>query len=164
IDLSSAQKFADRQRRSRASEVKALGHVALHVAKLVELLGSLDAFGDRREPKGVSEADHRSDYRNVLGAVAVGVAEAGNEGTIHLEAVHREALEGAQRRITSAEVVDAELGPERLQCLERRERERDVLHHDRLGYLEAEVGGVRAGLGESLLDPRDEVRILVLTG
>src|SRR5215212_1425527 len=70
-----------------------LGEVALHVAQLRQLLGGLHPFGDRLQAKGVRQLDHRRHDLPVLRRVVYILPEPGDERTVDLQEVDREALE-----------------------------------------------------------------------
>ena len=122
----------------------ALRGVATKRRQLPELAVGLDALGDHGEAEGVAEADDGGDDRRVLRVRAQPV----DERTVHLDCFDREALQVPERRVAGPEVVDAE--PDS-QALERRDRAHGrlgVVHQDVLGDLEAQPGGVGAGVVE----------------
>ena len=114
--------------------------VALRIfaAELVEFdrigLG-LGAFGDDLHAEIVRQGHHRAqDHR--LAALRGGVVD---EGAVDLDRVEGEALEIGQRRITGAEIVQCEAGPEIADARQDLRRIFRILHHQALGQFELET-------------------------
>jgi hypothetical protein len=80
------------------------GQVAAEPSHRQELLGGLDALGDRDQPQRVCDAHNVGRDRRVLRVDA----DALHEGAIDLDDVDREVAEMAERREPGAEVVDGE--------------------------------------------------------
>src|SRR5207302_1493251 len=83
------------RRREGPGEEIALGLLAAEAAQVGDLLGGLDALGDRAQMQAVAEADDGGGQSSLLGAVGHAV----DEGLVDLEHVEREALEVGERRI-----------------------------------------------------------------
>src|SRR2546429_1217708 len=97
----------DLVRRCRPREEEALGEVAAELPQRRELPVRLDAFGDREQAEGVSEADEVRGDRGVLRVVL----DALDERAIDLDQVDREAPQLAEGREAGAEVVDRDPHP-----------------------------------------------------
>src|SRR5207253_6737803 len=86
-------------------EQVALSVLALELAKLNQLSQGLHAFGYDFHAHAVGQTH---DSANNFGVLR-GFATATNARAINLERVNREAMQITERRITGAEVVDAQL-------------------------------------------------------
>src|SRR5919197_1933098 len=102
----------------RLGEVIALPELAAQPAQLLELLGALDALGDRLQAHPAAELDDRARQRAVLRAAGDRVDEA----LVDLQRVDRELAQVAQRRVAGAEAVDGDRQPQRLQARQARGR------------------------------------------
>ncbi len=71
------------------------------------------------------------------------VTEAGDEGSVDLQLIHRKLVEMAERGVAGAEVVDGDANAERLQLLERGSHCRLIGHDHRFGDLEREQRGLK---------------------
>src|SRR5919109_2791748 len=85
-------------------EVIALPELAAQLAQVLELLGALDALGDRLQAHPEAELDDRARE----GAVLCAAGDGGDEALVDLQRVDGEALQIAQRRVPGAEVVDGD--------------------------------------------------------
>src|SRR4051812_1779594 len=90
--------------RLRPGEVEALPEVAAERPQFGELQRRLDALGRHRQAERVTQSHDRGDDRGVVGIVT----EAVDEGAVDLEGVDRQRLQVAERRMSGAEVVDAQ--------------------------------------------------------
>ena len=139
-------------RRHRSADEVALHHVALQGAQVTCLPRFFHAFGDHFESKTVAE---RNDGLDDRGITAVG-GHIAHEGDVHLELVHFELLQIAQRRIAGAEVVDRQTHAECLDLGQRLEGTIAVEHHEALGDLEFELLRRDAGFLQRILDRFDQ--------
>ena len=87
----------------RGREQVALAERAPEVAQRGELLVVFDAFGDGAQAELVAEPHDRAGEARLVGR-----AEQLDERPVDLQAVDREAMEVAERRVAGAEVVDRE--------------------------------------------------------
>src|SRR6185436_19773165 len=67
------------------------------------------------------------------------LTDAADEGTVNLEDVHRETVQVAKRRVTSAEVIDAELHAEGFQPAQELRCRLGIFHHRALGNLQFQM-------------------------
>src|SRR5579862_350639 len=123
-------------RRGPAEEV-ALSQEAAQRPQCVGLAVALHSFGHDRQSQRVAQGDDRA---HDGGVVRVGV-DLADEGPVHLERLHRELLQVAERGVAGAEVVHLEVHPELAQRLEQRDRWRTLAHHHALGDLEPQLVG-----------------------
>jgi hypothetical protein len=94
--------------------VEALEPVAAESGEHVLLRRVLDAFGDDFQVEGMAEVDHATDERQ-SGLVA-GLRD---QGPVDLDAVERQTSQVGERRVSGAEVVEAEMDPEGAQLAEQ---------------------------------------------
>ena len=91
------------------------------------------------------------------GAPVLVPGHVGDEGAVDLHLVHREALQVGEARVAGAEIVEGDRHAERLQLVERAQRDVGVLHRGGLGDLELEQlrrqTGVPERLGDELHQP-----------
>ena len=132
----------------------------MQLEQLLELIGSLDALGDRAEVEDAGELDDRGGERGLLAAFRHAV----DEGLVDLQDVDGEAADVVQRGVAGSEVVDRELDAEVLQLGEALVRQDHVLHHHALGDLEHEALGSEPGLEEHARDLLDDLGALELSG
>ena len=130
----------------RPGEQVALRLLAAELEGPLELARGLDALGHRRDAQRPGDGHHRADQARVR-AVLV---EAVHEAAVDLDLVDRQLLEVGERRVPGAEVVDGHPDTARAQGGEHLGDEVHVLHHGRLGQLDAQRRGRRAGGGESV--------------
>ena len=142
----------------RPGEEEALAELAAELAQGGPLLGLLDALGHDVEIE--SRAERERPRRP--GPDISGVAPSPEERPVHLQDVHREAAEVAERRVAGPEVVERQVHAERLELLEPRHRELRVGHQDGLRDLERERGRVDPGLVDGVADIGDHVAVLQL--
>src|SRR6476619_3243959 len=128
----------------RPREQESLTELAPQLAERADLLGLLDALCDDLEVEPLADRDDRR------GQAGVGVASA-EEGAVHLEDVHWESAEIAERGVAGPEVVHRDPHSQVLELVQPRGCRVRVGHHDGLGDLEHE----RRGL-EPRLAPRSE--------
>src|SRR2546428_171328 len=114
--------------RERLREKETLAEVALHGYELLQLVRSLYPLGDGLEVQDGRELDHGRGERGGLAAFGHAV----DEGLVHLQDVDGEAADVVEGRVSGAEVVDRELGAERLQLLEAADREIHGVGHSGL--------------------------------
>ena len=82
----------------------ALAHVAVQLQQPLQLVGSLDALGDRLQVQDAGQLDHGGGQRRRLAAFGDPV----DERLVDLEDVDGEAPDVVERRVAGAEVVDRE--------------------------------------------------------
>src|SRR3954447_5144062 len=97
--------------RRRTADEEALAKLDAELAQRLELLRGLDALGDHVEPEPAREGDDHADEARVAAVRAQPV----DEGLGDLEAVERQRVQIAQRRVAGAEVVECDPDPERAQ-------------------------------------------------
>ena len=119
--------------RQRPREVEALAEVAVHPLQACELLGVLDALGDRFEVEDPRELDDRG--RHLLD-LRVGVGE---ERAVDLEDVDGQLAHVVERGVAGAEVVDRQFDAELAQRFQAQQADLHVLHHHALGQLQREA-------------------------
>ena len=116
------------------------------------LLAAFHALGHNLEMQGAGHRDDRGGDGFVIG---VGF-EIVHERAVDLELIDVEALEIGKRRVAGPEVVDRQAHVEVVERLEGGQGCRDVRHQHGLGNLKLEQVARKAGVGEHLLDHRDE--------
>ena len=141
-DESVRQQLLDDLRWLGTVEEESLRGIAAGRLEVAELVGGLDALGGDRQLERVAELDHRVDDRHVL----LVVGQAAYERPVNLDAVDGEPAQVLERRVAGAEVVDRDLDPELLDLGEHADRRLGILDQHALGDLEAEPGGIDAGL------------------
>ena len=112
--------------------------------ELDQLCRFLDALRRRFDVERVGELGDRADNR----ARAVAGEQVLDEAPVDFQFVEREALQVAQRRIASAEIVQGNPDAERAQRMQQLERRIAALEEDRLGDLDLQAIGFEAAVGE----------------
>src|SRR5882757_10842764 len=138
----------------------ALSLIAGHLAKHLDVLLGLHAFGDDLDLKAVGECDDRGGDG---AAVFVDVA-ARDEGAVDLDAVDGEARDVAHVGESGAEVVDGKTDAEFADALHDLERLFGVDHEQMFGDLQLQLFGLQSAGLESAFDRGRKVFLLKLAG
>ena len=146
----------DRIGAERLGQVEALPALAAEPLEQLQLVGVLDALGDRPQPQGPAHPQHRVHQHGAIGMRV----DAVDEALVDLQHVDRELLQVRQRRVPRAEVVERDADPELLELVQARDRLR-VGHHG-LGHLEHQRRGWDAGRAQGAADLVDELVVLEL--
>src|SRR3984885_10700738 len=126
------------------AEQTSLGVVAGGLAQEFELLARLDSLGDDLEIEALAHVDDGADDGRVVrvhGDVA-------NEGLIDFQSADRELLQGRQRGIPGAEIVDGQIQTHGVQLVEKTDGALGVRHQGGFGDFQLETGGRNLVLAE----------------
>ena len=107
----------DLARVDRRAEVVALRQATAFGVEHRELLGALDALGDRVEAEAAAEAEERAQDR----LRARIVLQRADEGAVELDLVEREAAQIAERGMADAEIVERDPHAQPLELAQRLE-------------------------------------------
>src|SRR5579863_60899 len=146
-------------RRHRTAEEKALRLIALVGPQRAGLLGRLDPLGDDLETEIVAESDDGTHDRRIVGLGGHVL----DKGAIHLEPIHRKALEVRETRVARAEVIHGDLHAELFQLIQHRDELRRIVHDHALGQLELEKMRIEAARLQRFRDGLREILLAELT-
>ncbi|HEY4230178.1 MAG TPA: hypothetical protein VGO79_08390, partial [Thermoanaerobaculia bacterium] len=121
--------------------MESLTQLAARLAERLDLLGPLDSLGDHRQTHRATEVDDAARERRESGRARVV-----KKGAVDLQDVDRQALQVGERRVSGAEVVDADVEAQVPQGPQGVDRRADVGHQHALGHLEAHQVGGHAGV------------------
>ena len=124
----------------------------------IELLARLHAFGDHLEPEALPHVDDGSHERRVVGIHR----QIANERLVDLERADRKLLQGRQRGVSGAEVVDRQMQPHRVELVQQTDGALRIRHQRRFGDLQLEAGRRHPVLAEHAAAARDEAGLLEL--
>src|ERR1044072_4669911 len=116
----------------RLGEQEALPILALQRPKLIQLLFTLDTFTDKLHSEIPCERNDRFHDLQVL----ISRIHARNKRAIDLQRIDRKTIEITQRRISGAEIVDAQAHAETAKLRQRNRSKLRILHHHRLCNLQ----------------------------
>ena len=115
-----SEEALDGIRVERDGQVEALPALAAEPLEQLQLVGVLDALGDRPQPQRPTHPQHRVHEH---GAVGMRV-DAVDEALVDLQHVDRELLQVRQRRVPRAEVIERDADPEPLELVQACDRVR----------------------------------------
>lgn len=127
--------------------------------QLLQLLFGLDAFRKCRCIEAGADPDHRPDD----GKVTRIRFDTGDEAAVELDLVECKSAEIAEGGITGAEIVNSDADAEFLQSPQQRQALFDVGKEDRLGDLDLQTLGAKAGFIERGNDCREQAVMPELT-
>src|SRR5664280_528570 len=140
--------------RQRPAEQIALSKVAAHVPHSRQLVGLLDALGDREKREAAADPDDRFEKLATVLAVVASL----HKRPVDLQDVDRHALQIGQGRIAGPEVVDRETHSELLECMQDVYDGMGVLDERLLGDLEDDPRGVDLRLLQRVLNVGEQAR------
>ena len=109
----------------------------------------LDALGHGLQPEAIRERDNGADDGLVVGVAA----DVAHKGLIDLEAVQRQQPKHRQARVAGAEVIQRELGAERLQCRQRGARDVGIAQEHGFGDFQFKSSLVRGRRRKARIAP-----------
>src|SRR5271165_5895381 len=143
------------RQRSRAAYEEALHEVDAHASYRIERALILDLLGNDAKVEASRQFYHRAHHRLIYRIRR----EVADEGPVDLQVVHRQILQGGERAHAAAEIVQREFAAQAVQYGNEAAHVVQVGEHRALGHLEANIGGIRPGVIETVDDELQEFQV-----